>query len=454
MESAKIVRDVLGFNSSIMSAIAQTLSSILGSDGVIEWDSLDSPTQQRLRLAFPESSLPHCIAYPSTQAQLAEAIASIAANRWALVPAGALSKIDWGGVTAGVQVILSTARLNRLIEHAVNDLTVTVEAGMSLASLQSILADSGQFLALDPAYGDRATLGGIVATGDAGSWRQRYGGVRDQLLGVSFVRSDGELAKAGGRVVKNVAGYDLMKLFTGSYGTLGMICQVTFRVYPQLEASGTVMLSGDTAAIAEASQTLLASALTPTAADLLSPGLVKQLGRGEQMGLVARFQSVASSVQEQSARLLAVGETLELKGTCHTEKDEADLWQGLREQMQPTGTLGAIGCKIGVRPTEAVAALSKFAALSDGSGLGQIHLSSGLGWLRFAEGTLTESVLSMRQLCQSSGGFLSVMVAPISVKNQVDVWGYQGNGFEVMRKIKRQFDSENMLSPNRFIGGI
>lgn len=437
-----------------MSAIAQTLSSILGSDGVIEWDSLDSPTQQRLRRAFPSASLPHCIAYPSTQAQLAEAIAAIAANRCAFVPAGSLSKIDWGGVPSGVQVILSTARLNRLIEHAVNDLTVTVEAGMSLASLQSILADAGQFLALDSAYGDRATLGGIVATGDTGSWRQRYGGVRDQLLGVSFVRSDGEMAKAGGRVVKNVAGYDLMKLFTGSYGTLGMICQVTFRVYPQLEASGTVILSGETGAIASASQTLLASALTPTAADLLSPGLVKQLGRGEEMGLLVRFQSVAESVQEQSARLMAVGETLGLKGTCHTEKDEADLWQGLRERMQPDDTEGAIGCKIGVRPTEAVAALSKFAALSEGSGLGQIHLSSGLGWLQFGEGTVQESVLSMRQFCQSSGGFLSVMVAPISVKNQVDVWGYQGNALEVMRKIKQQFDSDNILSPNRFIGGI
>ncbi len=120
-----------------------------------------------------------------------------------------------------------------------------MQAGLKLADLQAFLAPSGQFLPLDPSYADNATIGGIIATADAGTWRQRYGGVRDLILGFSFIRHDGEIAKAGGRVVKNVAGYDMMKLFTGSYGTLGIIDQITLRLYPETANSETLIITGN-----------------------------------------------------------------------------------------------------------------------------------------------------------------------------------------------------------------
>ncbi len=427
------------------SAIAPTLESIIGTSGISHTQD-DTLWQSAVT---PQTKI-DCIAYPNAQEELGQVVACAYRNKWQILPTGNGSKLGWGGVAKHIDAVVSTARLNRLVEHAVGDLTVTAEAGMKFGDLQAILAKEGQFLALDPAYPEHATLGGIVATADAGSWRQRYGGVRDMLLGLSFVRFDGQIAKAGGRVVKNVAGYDLMKLFTGSYGTLGIISQVTFRVYPIPDASQSLVLTGTADNIAQATKTLLASALTPTAIDVLSSGLVNRLGIGEGMGLVTRFQSVEASVQEQSARLLEVGQHLGLKGSCYAGSDESNLWQTLGEQMQGSAINGGISCKIGVLPTAAIATLS---LLDDMNAIALIHAGSGLGMLRLDN--IDKAVVErVRSHCQSHGGFLTVLAAPVAFKGQFDVWGYSGNALALMRKIKQQFDPENMFSPGRFVGGI
>ena len=136
------------------------------------------------------------------------------------------------------------ANLNQVVEHGEEDLVITVQAGMKIKDLNNFLASKGQFLPIDPFFEEEATVGGVVATANNLSWRQRYGGVRDLILGLSFVRADGEVVKAGGKVVKNVAGYDLMKLFTGSYGSLGIITQVTFRLYPLVAHSSSIFVGG------------------------------------------------------------------------------------------------------------------------------------------------------------------------------------------------------------------
>ena len=220
-------------------------------------------------------SLP--IRMPKIAAELAELVTLAHSDQLPLIVAGNSSKLDWGGIVDGAKTIVSTQKLDRLIAHAVGDLTITVEAGMPFARLQSILATEGQFLPLDPAYPDRSTIGGIIATADTGALRHRYGGVRDLLLGISFVRADGKIAKAGGRVVKNVAGYDMMKLFTGSYGTLGILTEVTLRVYPLPTTTGTVVLTGAVEGLEQAAKILLASTLTPIAADVLSTAFSQQL---------------------------------------------------------------------------------------------------------------------------------------------------------------------------------
>lgn len=431
-------------------AIAQTLEPILSTSGV---SKLDTDWQEKINAAITPETKPDCIASANTQEELGEVVACAYRNQWQILPTGNGSKLGWGGVAKHIDLVVSTQRLNRLVEHAVGDLTVTAEAGMKFYDLQAILAKEGQFLALDPAYPQHATLGGIVATADAGSLRQRYGGVRDMLLGLSFVRFDGQIAKAGGRVVKNVAGYDLMKLFTGSYGTLGIISQVTFRVYPIPDASQTVVLTGTAENIAAATKTLLASALTPTAIDVLSTGLVTRLGIGEGMALVTRFQSVEASVKEQSARLVEVGQHLGLKGSSYTGNDEFNLWQKLGEQMQESATKGGITCKIGVLPTAAIATLTLVDSLASGDAIAFIHAGSGLGVLRL-DNIDQEAVGRVRSHCQSHSGFLTVLEAPVVFKQQFDVWGYSGNALDLMRKIKQQFDPEGIFSPCRFVGKI
>jgi glycolate oxidase FAD binding subunit len=428
-----------------MKALASQFASVVSAENAVtEWENVPANVQQQILKAIAPGEHPSCIVYPQTQEGLAEAIATCNSNKLRLLPCGSGSKIHWGGLVQGIDVVVSTEHINRLIDHAIGDLTVTVESGMKFADLQAMLAKSRQFLALDPSFPDSATIGGIVATGDTGSLRQRYGSVRDQLLGISFVRADGKIVKAGGRVVKNVAGYDLMKLLTGSYGTLGVLTQLTFRVYPLPDDSQTVVLTGTGEDIAQAANILRGSALTPTGADLLSASLVSSLGLGKGLGLIARFQSISESVQEQSQRLLEVGQKLGLMGAMYSGADEASLWQTLREQIHGQPQESAITCKIGVLPTAAVAALNE-------SQLGLVHISSGLGVLRFDN---LERVLRMRSRLAGAGGFLSVLAAPVAVKEKIDVWGYGGNSLELMQGIKQQFDPEGIFSPCRFVGGI
>jgi glycolate oxidase FAD binding subunit len=438
-----------------MKAIAQELEPIVGESAIYNWENLKPVWQKRITSVNAPENFPSSIVYPKTTEELKSVMSCAYSNNWRVFPCGSSSKLGWGGVGNKVDIVVSTERLNRVIEHAVGDLTVTVEAGVKFAHLQDILLKTSQFLPLEPAYPQEATLGGIIATADSGSLRHRYGGVRDMLLGISFVRSDGQIAKAGGRVVKNVAGYDLMKLFTGSYGTLGILTEVTLRVYPVPEAAGTVVLIGEAEALACATKTLLASALTPTAVDLLSTQLVTQLGLGQGMGLMVRFQSVTPSVSEQSSRLLEVGQKLGLKGTLYTDTDESQLWQSLSEQIWSTPHQPTITCKIGVLPTAAVTTLTQLDTLTSPLGLGLIHAGSGLGLLRLDPSTVTShTIMELRRHCQAQNGFLTVLEAPISLKQQLDVWGYNGNALNLMRQIKQQFDPKNLLSPHRFVGGI
>ena len=436
-------------------AIVPQLESILSPSSVCSWEKIEASQQSILGEVVSKITPPACIIYPQTQAELAEAIACANKNRWRVLPCGSGSKLSWGSAPKGIDVVISTEKLDRAIEHAVGDLTLTVEAGTKFSEIQENITKTGQFLALDPAYSQKATLGGIVATADAGSLRQRYGGVRDMLLGISFVRYDGQIAKAGGRVVKNVAGYDLMKLFTGSFGTLGIITQLTFRLYPMPEASQTVVLIGTSDNIAQTAKTLLASALTPTAIDLLSTELVNRLGLGKGMGLIARFQSVAESVQEQSARLLAVGEKLSLAGSSLSGNEENNLWEQLEKSIWGEEKESAIACKIGVLPNAAVATIAELDKIAPQQGIGLIHASSGLGIWRFENSEIKpQSILEMRNFCQSKNGFLTVLEAPLAWKEKLDVWGYSGNALDLMRRIKQQFDPENIFSPHRFVGGI
>lgn len=445
-----------------MPDLLATFESLLGKDQVVTWEALAATQQAAIQAAVDTQPWPLAVVSPQTQEQLAETIACAQQNRWRVLPCGSSSKLAWGGLAEGIDVVVSTHNLNRIVDHAVGDLTVTAEAGLTLAQLQQTLAATNQFLALDPAYSDQATLGGIIATADSGSWRQRYGSVRDMLIGVSFVRHDGQMAKAGGRVVKNVAGYDLMKLFTGSYGTVGVISQVTFRTYPVQEASQTVLFSDEAQAIQALSQSLRLSSLTPVALDILSPALMSRLKQNSRYGLAARFQLITAGVEEQVQRLLEMGQGQGLSGQVLLGDADRDLWQldtllfaksaeatGAMDKDQPARAIA----KVGILPEAAVSLLELLDTLA--GGIGRIHVSSGVGHLRLEGSAVSESVLTkVRSHCEAAGGYLTLLEAPLELKQTVDVWGYTGNALNLMRRLKQEFDPERILSPGRFVGGI
>ena len=430
-----------------MNDITAKIADIIPLDRVISTDELNQSLSilsgKKILTALTPGPIPHCVVYPQTLAELTTVIKLANENNWQVLPCGSGTKLHWGGLVSDITMIISTLYLNRVIEQATEDLTVTVETGIKFKDLQALLNKSGQFIALDPAYYDYATIGGIINTADTGSLRQGYGGVRDMLLGVSLLRSDGQLAKAGGRVVKNVAGYDLMKLYTGSYGTLGILTQATFRVYPLPESSTTVILQGDLDSLNLAKNTILTTALTPTALDVLSSQLSNDVNLGNNISLIARFQTLPDSAKLQSKKVLNMGAELGLKGILYTGNDELQLWEKLKYENWAIAHSDSITCKIGILPNNALKLCEQLT-----SGKGLIHGGKGNGTISVNN---IEDVNRLRKFCQTQGGFLSILESPVDVKQKLDILGYNGNGLDLMKRIKKQFDPRNMFSPNRLL---
>lgn len=364
---------------------------------------------------------------PPTQALMAEAVKVCHSQKWSIEIRGAGSKSDWGCPLKQTDVILSTAKLDRLIDHAIGDLTVTIEGGFKFQALQTILAEANQSLGIDPPYPDRATLGGILATGESGSLRHRYNSVRDQILGIKFIRSDGEIAKAGGRVVKNVAGYDLMKLFTGSYGTLGIITEVTLRLYPLLQPHVLWLCQGEGEQIIALRSAILHSNLTPVVLDLYSPYLLESLGYEPQWGIGIEFAGISTEFQGNMLKQICNN----LGVAC--EEMPATFNRSVGKIFENYGQ-----CKLGVPSNLAV---EIFTPIAHRYPL-QIYLGSGLGLILMEDQT---ELNSYRQKLMNVGGFLTVLSG-----NFTDRFALNPATRELMLKLKQQFDPLNLLNPYRY----
>jgi glycolate oxidase FAD binding subunit len=396
---------------------------------------------------FWSAALPQPIlAQPESVEALASVLRTGHQQGWAIAPCGQGSKLDWGGIPQRLDVLLSTARLNRLVDHAVEDLTVTAQSGLTLGALQDGLAKRGQWLPLDTLYAESSTLGGLIATAAGGSLRHRYGSMRDWLIGVEFVRADGERSKAGGRVVKNVAGYDLMKLLTGSYGSLAVISQVTLRVYPRPEVFRTLALQAECSTLDRLARELLRAPLAPLAFDVLSAAAAKALGLAAQMTLLLRFGSVQAGVEEQVTRL----QTRCTGGLIQLTSVEETIWAQLRRALEDRRHLLL---KLGLRSTAALGLLEQMTTTIPGA-IAHLQLASGLGFIRLPANTSVEQLADLRQRCQTAAGYLTLLEAPPDLKQQFEVWGYTGNALESMRALKRALDPAACLNPGRFVGGI
>jgi glycolate oxidase FAD binding subunit len=391
------------------------------------------------------------VASPASVAEASRVLAAAARAGKHVVVVGDGSKLGLGNPPERVDLIVSTRRMDRVLEHAAGDLVVKVEAGARLTDLQAALAPAGQWLALDPPE-PGATVGGVVAANASGPRRLRYGTVRDLIIGITVVLADGTVAHAGGKVVKNVAGYDLAKLFCGSLGTLGLIAEATFRLHPRPAAAAVVTLGvSGPEQVGAAVQRLLRSTLVPSAVELVwygESGLLTVVIEGIPPGVEAQAAAAAELLGEVGA--------VEVLGPRGTEAALAQLGAPPWEKAE-------VGIKVAVPPAELSGALTDLWSGWLGHGPVAAHAATGiirvglqgpdLGRAEQVEAFAGE-VTRTRERLAARQGTLVFVEAPPALKRAVDVWGPPGDAIELMRRVKRQFDPDRRLSPGRFVGGI
>ncbi|MBC7372548.1 MAG: FAD-binding oxidoreductase [Frankiales bacterium] len=344
-----------------------------------------------------------------------------------VIAAGGRTKLDWAPPTS-VDVLVDTTGLDRIVEHTAGDLVAIAEAGVRLTTLQERLASAGQWLALDPPE-QGATLGGIVSANASGPRRLRFGTVRDLLIGITVVLADGTVARAGGKVVKNVAGYDLGKLYTGAHGTLGVVVSTTWRLHPVPPALRAVVLDlPDPLAAGPLAVAIARSTLTPTAVELHAT-------TGGSGSLVVVFEAIEASVHAQSdaaVTLLGGGRQVDELPPAFGERPGRPDDLVLRLAFAPaslTTVLAALPAGTAVTASACTGVL--YAALPAGS---------------------AAALQALRAAIAPYDGTAVVLSAPTGLS--LDHWGPVGDSLELMRRVKHRFDPERRLAPGRFVGGI
>ncbi len=392
---------------------------------------------------------------PGTEEEVSAVLAFANQEGLKVLIRGGGTQMGLGFPPAGGDILLSTVRLNHLVEHAPHDLTATVQAGLPLTTFQASLAQARQWLALDPVLDPAATIGGIIATNASGPRRRSYGGVRDQLIGIRVVLPDGTIAKGGGKVVKNVAGYDLPKLFTGALGTLGVIVAATFRLYPLAAGSTTLMLTApDVAPLGDLAVQVNDSTLAPTILDMLSP-----TDRNGEYRLIARFEMEQEAADEQAATLVKMADSLSTTAQMITGRAEERLWSEVTAPVPaPGNAVGTLSLKASVLLTEVgpwLECLQSTTQQFHVDSRWRAHAGHGLIFVQLSgdETALVGAIDVLRQAAARRQGSLVVLETSPALLRQLDVWG-PSPALEVMRRLKARFDPHTILNPGRFIGGI
>jgi len=434
--------------------MAQERSSSGGGAGAataeIAWDELRAIVgPENVRAAEPADAvagvLPRMVAEPADEQQLAATLRWANDAGLAVAPRGGGSKMGWGNPPSRLDLVLSTTRMDQIVEHVWADMTVIVQAGARVALVQQSLAKHGQSIAVDPLWPETATIGGILSTNDSGALRLRYGALRDLIIGVTLALPDGTLAKSGGKVVKNVAGYDLPKLATGALGTLGVITQAAFRLHP-LSATAGKTLTIRTGGVSDANRLLVelqGSALAHT-------GLQARMQHDAQAEVDVRFEGTAAGVEAQCAAARRIA------AFAVEEAGSPEVWQARQELWSQANASALV--KFSVLPTRIAAACESFRRYGDKAGITWkiVAQGTGLGWVRFEGARLKEfsrALLGLRAELEREAGSLFIAHLPAG-SEETDAWGSPGDAFPVMVRVKQQFDPRGTLNPGRFVGGI
>lgn len=449
-----------------------------------------------------EGVVPLAVVAPGSLESLAATVQMASELGYAVIPRGGGTKMDFGHPPSRADIVVSLERLNRIVAHEPADQTATVEAGITMAGLQAGLGKRGQYLPLDPPHGDAGTLGGVIATNASGVLRTAFGTARDLVIGARVVQADGTVVRSGGQVVKNVAGYDLNKMYIGSLGTLGILAEVNLKLQP-LPASGRLLI-GTMAGIGEAAECafrVMDSEVMPSFLEVASPATRTLLageaaglgtGSGEAAGLGAGFRTNSGRDGNHwddrdfavVAGMIGTDETVDWQagecerifrdsGAAAVMTVDGDGYRRVLDGMRafpgggllPQGMGPGVTCRAGVTP-DGVEALFRLAdegcrRLSIDCGLLSHFASGHVAFVFYRDGTFRESdydglaslIETLRNASEEQGVFV-VEHAPAALKERVGVWGSTRGNRHIMEMLKNRFDPKGTLNPGRFVDGI
>ncbi|WP_425589596.1 FAD-binding oxidoreductase [Fictibacillus terranigra] len=379
---------------------------------------------------------------------------------------GGGTKRGFGGLMETADILLSLSKYKGIVEHTAGNMTITVKAGTPFHELQTYLAEHQQKVSLDPAWPEYATIGGIIGANESGPKRLGYGSPRDVVIGLQMVYPNGSMIRTGGKVVKNVAGYDMNKLFIGSMGTLAVISEVTLKLRPLAKYESLMLLAfpeGKFESIRSFVTSLLESMMEPAALELLTPSLSETLTGKKCYTLAISFEDVESAVHYQEEFVRSIQPVQTNLDILH-QKEAGAFW----EKLYTIGPNGAIdstaketeaAVKIGVTNLDGLHVLKESALMQDSHNLvieGHAGLGHGLCQvnLKGASDDVLQAILQLRKFVEQLNGYLIVRHLPYVLRQQLSVWGEQPCHFYLFEGIKAKVDPNRILNDQRFVGGI
>lgn len=386
---------------------------------------------------------------PENAQQLAAFLAEAAHANLAVAPVGGHTKPGYGNLPRRLDAAVSTRALNQILSYQPTDLTLSTEAGATLAEIQAELGAHGQWLPIDAAYPEKATIGGLIATALAGPRRLGSETLRDLLIGISVAHPDGVVSKAGGLVVKNVSGFDMMRLYLGSLGTLGVIVSANFKTLPRPRTERTLLANGANADVLMAlARQLLQSRARPVALE------IEQLA-ADRWQLAARIEGRPGAVGIMTDEARKMAGTTDL--AMLDDAESAAWWQHYVDRQSVGGQADPATVRFNTRPRETGDALKRISEETDAVQAGTLAVSPGLGEIRLRFSSGAADAATIHRIRQQSSAFAEhsmLITSDPQLKRGSDVWGQEPATIDVMRSLKMQFDPTDLLNPGRFAGFI
>jgi glycolate oxidase FAD binding subunit len=441
--------------------LLSALKGIVGEANVIQ-------NADQLKAYAVDGLVPKAVVSPGSAEEVSTVVKYANAEKLTIVSRGNGTMMAGGGIPKKVDIVLSLLRLNRITDNDVANLSLSVEAGMTLSEVQRKLANGGKgsFVPLDPPHTEKATIGGIIATNASGPKRYLYGTARDVLLGLKAVSPNGDIVSFGGKTMKNVSGYDMIKLLIGSWGSLGIITEITTKVLPLPEASTTLLASFDNlAAVGPYIRKIVHSVLIPSAVDLISGKAAERLGEKSKYLLAFSLEGIVEAVDRQVAE---ISDSAKKDGATSIKvlkgAEERNFWIRVRDfsvDMEKEFGIPVV-LKSNFVISKHIELLETHEKMAQAAGINAafiVRAGNGIFYtyvLEKAEKTsgLSEFIGKLTAEAVKYEGNLVIESCPREIKEKVSVWGQQRKDQVIMRRLKENMDPQGVLNPGRFVGGI